>query len=284
MMRGQRSVATVVRRPNGELVSHVEPLSELFTSRFRRIPFARGVITLLETLIIGIKTLLYSANISLEEEEAKISGASVWALLAVTLAISIAIFFVLPLLLTGLIDYYFDLSTFIFHLIEGMVRLSIFVCYLKLMTLMPDIRRLFAYHGAEHKTINAYESGEPLEVEAIKKSSTAHLRCGTSFAFTVLVVAVLVFSLIGRESLWLMILSRIVLIPAVSALSYEIIYISGRHADNKIVRMVLYPGLLLQKLTTRNPDEGQIETAITALKAVMVKDGLGESIAEPVSP
>jgi uncharacterized protein YqhQ len=191
---------------------------------------------------------------------------------------------VVPLLLTGLIDYYFELSTFVFHLIEGMVRLTIFVSYLKLMTLMPDIRRLFSYHGAEHKTINAYENGVPLEVDDIKEFSTAHLRCGTSFAFTVLIVAVLIFSLIGRESLWLMVLSRIVLIPAVAALSYEIIYFSSRHAGNKLVRMVLYPGLLLQKLTTREPDEGQIETAIAALKTVMVKDGPGESMAEPASP
>ena len=148
--------------------------------------------------------------------------------------------------------------------------MAIFIIYLKLMTLVPDIKRVFAYHGAEHKTVNAYEDGVPLEVEAIKGYSTAHVRCGTSFLFAVLIIAILVFALIGRPpSLWLMVLSRIILIPVIAALGYEVTHFGGKHTKNGLVRAILYPGLLLQKLTTRQPDDSQLEVAISALRKVV---------------
>jgi hypothetical protein len=174
-----------------------------------------------------------------------------------------------PLFLTKLLDPYIQ-SSLVFHLIEGSIRLAIFIIYLKLMTLIPDIKRVFAYHGAEHKTVNAYEDGVPLEVEVIKGYSTAHVRCGTSFLFAVLIIAILVFALIGRpSSLWLMVLSRIILIPVIAALGYEVTHFGGRHAKNGLVRAILYPGLLLQKLTTRQPDDSQLEVAISALRKVV---------------
>ncbi len=269
MMRGQKTMVTAVRRPNGELAMDTQSLATIYTGWMRKTPLIRGVIVLIEALVLGIKTLLYSANVSLEEEEEKISGGLVWAMVIIALAFAIALFSIAPLFLTKLLDPYIQ-SSLVFHLIEGSIRLTLFIIYLKLMTLLPDIKRVFAYHGAEHKTVNAYEDGVPLEVEAIKGYSTAHVRCGTSFLFAVLIIAILVFALIGRpSSLWLMVLSRIILIPVIAAFGYEVTHFGGKHAKNGLVRTILYPGLLLQKLTTRQPDDSQLEVAISALKKVV---------------
>ena len=276
-MRGQKTMVTAVRRPNGELAMNTQPLAAIYTSWMRRAPLIRGIIVLIEALALGIKTLLYSANVSLEEEEEKISGGLVWVMVIFSVALAIGLFSMAPLFLTKLLDPYIH-SSLVFQLIEGFIRLAIFIVYLELMTLVPDIKRVFAYHGAEHKTVNAYEAGVPLEVEAIKKYSTAHVRCGTSFLFAVLIIAILVFALVGRpSSLWLMVLSRIILIPVIAALGYEVTHFGGRHAKNGLVRAILYPGLLLQKLTTREPDDSQLEVAISALRKVVEIDQLEEA-------
>jgi len=269
MMRGQKTTVTAVRRPNGEITMNIQPLPNIYTSWLRKTPLIRGVIVLIEALVLGIKTLLYSANVSLEEEEERISGGWLWGMLAVSMVLAIALFSLAPLFLTKLLDPYIQ-SSLLFHLIEGFIRLVIFIVYLKLMTLIPDIKRVFAYHGAEHKTVNAYEEGVTLEVEAIKSYSTAHVRCGTSFLFAVMVIAILVFALIGRPaSLWLMVLLRVILIPVIAALGYELTHFAGNHTKNGLVRAILYPGLLLQKLTTREPDDSQLEVAISALRRVV---------------
>jgi uncharacterized protein YqhQ len=269
MIRGQKTMVTAVRRPNGELAMNTQPLATIYTGWMRKTPLVRGVIVLIEALVLGIKTLLYSANVSLEEEEEKISGGLVWAMVIFSVALAVALFFMAPLFLARLLDPYIH-SSLVFHLIEGFIRLAIFIVYLRLMTLVPDIKRVFAYHGAEHKTVNAYEDGVPLEVEAIKGYSTAHVRCGTSFLFAVLIIAILVFALIGRpSSLWLLVVLRIILIPLIAALGYEVTHFSGRHTKNGLVRAILYPGLLLQKLTTREPDDSQLEVAISALRKVV---------------
>ncbi len=269
MMRGQKTMVTAVRRPNGELAIDTQPLPTIYTGWMRRAPLIRGVIVLIEALVLGIKTLLYSANVSLEEEGEKISGGLVWAMVIISLVLAITLFSMAPLFLTKLLDPYIH-SSLVFHLIEGFIRLAIFIVYLKLMTLVPDIKRVFAYHGAEHKTVNAYEDGVPLEVEAIKGYSTAHVRCGTSFMFAVLIIAIIALALIGRPpSLWLLVLLRIILIPVIAALGYEVTHFGGKHAKNGLVRAILYPGLLLQKLTTRQPDDSQLEVAISALRKVV---------------
>ncbi len=275
-MRGQKTMVTAVRRPNGELAIDTQPLPTIYTGWMRKAPLVRGVIVLIEALVLGIKTLLYSANVSLEEEEEKISGGLVWAMVTISLVLSIALFFMAPLFLTKLLDPYIQ-SSLVFHLIEGSIRLAIFIIYLKLMTLVPDIKRVFAYHGAEHKTINAYEDGVPLEVEVIREYSTAHVRCGTSFMFAVLIIAILVFALIGRPSLWLMVMWRVILIPVIAAVGYEVTRFGGKHTKNGLVRAILYPGLLLQKLTTRQPDDGQLGVAISALKKVVEIEQLEEA-------
>ncbi len=281
MMRGQKTMVTVVRRPSGGLAMDIQPLGTMYTGWTRQAPLIRGIIVLIEALVLGIKTLLYSANVSLEEEEEEISGGLVWAILAISLVLAIGLFFIAPLFLTRLFAPYIG-SSLVFHLIEGFIRVAIFIAYLKLVRLVPDIKRVFAYHGAEHKVVNAYEAGVPLEVEAARGYDTAHVRCGTSFLFAVLIIAIVVFALIGLPSLWLMVLSRILLIPVIAALGYEVIRFGAAHATNNVVRAILAPGLWLQALTTRQPDDGQLEVALSALMKVVEVDQL-EEVAQ-VSP
>ena len=219
MMRGQKTVSTVVRRPNGELAINTKSLSTIYTGRMRRTPFFRGVIVLLEALLLGIQSLIYSANVSLEEEDEKISGISIWLVLIFSLSFSVGLFFLAPLFLTRLLDPYIG-SSLLFHLIEGIIRLAIFLAYLRLISLMPDIKRVFAYHGAEHKTIHAYEDGAALEPEVISRYGTAHARCGTAFLLAVMVIAILIFALIGRQEIWIMVASRVLLLPVIAALGY----------------------------------------------------------------
>jgi len=276
MMRGRKTMVTAVRRPNGGLAIDTKPLPAIYTGWMRRAPLIRGVIVLIEALVLGIKSLLYSANVSLEDEEEEISGWLVWAMVAVSLAFAVALFFMAPLFLTKLLDPYIG-SSLVFNLIEGFIRLAIFIVYLKLMALVPDIRRVFAYHGAEHKAVNAYEDGALLEVEAVKGYNTAHMRCGTSFLFAVLIIAIIVFALVGRPSLWLMVLARVLLIPVIAALGYEVIRFGAKYAKNGLVKAVLAPGLLLQALTTREPDDSQLEVALLALRKVVEVEQVEEA-------
>lgn len=275
MMRGQKAMVTAVRRPDGGIAVDTQMLPAFATSRARRVPVIRGVIVLVETLVLGYKSLLYSANVSVqeegEEEKEQISGTAAWSMVAASLALAVALFFVAPLFLARTLDVYIE-SSILFHLVEGFIRLAIFIAYLKLIGLSASLRRLFSYHGAEHKTVNAYEAGVPLEVGPVREYTTAHRRCGTSFMFVVLVIAIIVFSLIGRPSLELMVLWRVILIPAISGISYEIIQFGAQHKGNILVRAFLAPGLWLQRLTTREPDETQLEVAVSALKRAVEID------------
>ena len=273
MLRGQKTVVTVVRRPDGGLAMDVRPLAAIYTGWMRKAPLIRGIIVLIEAMVLGIKTLLYSASVSLEEEEEKISGGYFLVIVIISLALAVALFFVAPLLIAKLLDPYIG-SSVVFHLIEGFIRLAIFIAYLRLVTLIPDMKRVFAYHGAEHKVINAYEDGAPLEVDAARGYKTAHVRCGTSFLFAVLIIAIVLFALIGRPSIWLMVLSRILLIPLIAGLGYEVIRFGAAHATSRVVRAILAPGLWLQGLTTREPDDSQLEVALAALNKVVEADQL----------
>ncbi len=266
MMRGQKTLVTAVRHPRGDVVTDTQLLSPLYSGRARRMPFVRGVIVLIESLSLGIKSLMYSANVSMEEDEEKISGGMIWLILVVALGLVVTLFFIVPLLLTKLLHIS---SPILFNLVDGVIRIVIFVVYLRLMGLMGDLRRVFAYHGAEHKTVNAYEHGASLEIEAVRPYSTAHVRCGTSFLFAVVIISVLVFAMVGIRATWLMVLSRIVLVPVISGISYELIYLAGRHTENPVARILSRPGLWLQSLTTREPDDSQIEVAIVALRTVV---------------
>ena len=278
MIRGRKGVAISVRQPNGELNIVKQPLASICKGRLREMPLVRGIIALVETLVLGTRSLLHSAQVAAAEEEGeKIPTALLWGTVAVSLALGVALFFMVPLFATRyLIDPYIG-SALLSVVLEGLIRIGIFIAYLKLIGLMPDIRRVFAYHGAEHKVVNAYEAGVPLEVEAVKNYSTAHARCGTAFLFIVLIIAIFVFALVGQPALWIRILSRIALIPVIAAISYEIMKFGASHINNKVVRVLLTPGLMLQSITTREPDDSQLETAISALNEVIEIDQTADS-------
>jgi uncharacterized protein YqhQ len=278
MIRGKEGVAISVRQPNGELSIERQPLASIYKGRFREMPLIRGIIVLVETLVLGTQSLLHSAQVAAAEEVGeKIPTALLWGTVAVSLAVGVALFFLVPLFATRyLIDPYIH-SALLSNIFEGLIRIGIFIAYLKLIGLIPDIKRVFAYHGAEHKVVNAYEAGVSLEVESVKKYSTAHARCGTAFLFIVLIVSIFVFALVGHPTLWIRILSRIILIPVIAVISYEIMKFGAGHVENPIVRILLAPGLMLQAITTREPDDGQIEAAISALNEVIKIDGAADS-------
>lgn len=279
MIRGKEGVAISVRQPNGELNVVRQPLASIYKGRLREMPLIRGIIVLVETLVLGTESLLHSAQVvATEEGEEKIPRALLWGTVAVSLAVGVALFFMVPLFATRyLIDPYID-SALLSNIFEGLIRIGIFIAYLKLISLIPDIKRVFAYHGAEHKVVNAYEAGVPLDVESVKNYSTAHARCGTAFLFIVLIVAIFVFALVAHPTiLWIRILSRIALIPVIAVISYEIMKFGAGHTDSKIVRVLLAPGLMLQAMTTREPDDSQIEAAISALNEVIEIDRAADS-------
>jgi uncharacterized protein YqhQ len=278
MIRGKEGVAISVRQPNGELNTVSQPIASIYKGRLREMPLVRGIIVLVETLVLGTRALLHSAQVAAAEEgEEKIPAALLWGTVAASLALGVALFVMVPLFATRyLIDPYIG-SALLSNVFEGLIRIGIFIAYLKLISLMPDIRRVFAYHGAEHKVVNAYEAGVPLEVEAVKNYSTAHARCGTAFLFIVLIVAIFVFALVGQPTLWIRILSRIALIPVIAVIGYEIMKFGAAHINNKIVRFLLAPGLMLQSMTTREPDDSQIEAAISALSEVLEIDMAADS-------
>lgn len=282
MMRGKQIMATAVRRPNGEITINSQVLPTIYTGVWRKTPLVRGIIALIESMVLGIQTLMYSANVALEEEETKLSGWATWGIVLVALAFAVGVFFMLPLFVTNLIRAHLQ-SSIVFNLIEGLIRVVIFIGYLTVISQMKDIKRVFAYHGAEHKSINTYEAKDPLDVEHARKYSTANPRCGTSFLFAVLVIAIIVFSLVGRPSIAWMAVSRILLLPVIAALGYEFIYFTARHCDNPIMKILLTPGLWLQALTTREPDDQQLAVALAALKKVIeVEQPQTVFVSEPV--
>ena len=274
MIRGRTHLVTALRKPDGTIGVDKQPLPSLYTGKLRSWPLFRGVIVLIEAMVFGIRTLMFSANEALGEEGEKVGGWLVWVMLAVSLVFAVALFFLSPLFITRLLHIG---NPILFNLTEGGVRLTIFVAYLWIVTLLPDIRRVFAYHGAEHKTVNGYEAGAPLEPAAVKRFSKAHVRCGGSFLFVVLIIAIIVFSMVGKPALWLMIVSRIVLIPVIAALGYEVIYFGARHTNSIFIKIILAPGMWVQSFTTREPDESQLEVAIAAMKTAVEADNPPET-------
>jgi uncharacterized protein YqhQ len=272
MMRGRKSMAVAVRDPSGKIVLHSEPLKGgFYDSVWRRTPFVRGLLILADTLILGTRTLMYSANVALSEEEVEFSTPMIVATVVLSLGFGIGLFFVVPLLLVGFLDRYVA-SDVVSSLLEGLIRLSILLLYLGLIGLMPDIKRVFAYHGAEHKTIHAFEHGAPLKAKEVATHGTAHSRCGTSFLLVVVLLSVVVFASLGRPPMLLRIISRVLLVPVIAGISYEFIRFAADHSDNALVKLLIMPGMALQRLTTREPDEPMLEVAIAALKPVLVAD------------
>ena len=273
MIRGPHSVAVACRRPDGEIAVRRETLSGVYTGLVRRIPFVRGVIVLWETMALGMRSLIFSSNVALGEEENEVSPIAVLGMGLAALVVVAAIFFAGPVLLTSWLEGRID-STVVVVVIEGLIRLAILVAYIGLIGLVPDIRRVYAYHGAEHKSIHALEAGDPLEPTAVQRHPTAHVRCGTSFLLTIVVVSVVLFAALGSQELWMRVASRVVLIPVIAAIAYELIRLGGRFYGNPVARVLMWPNLALQKLTTRQPDDSQVEVALRALSEVMALEGI----------
>ncbi|HLB26937.1 MAG TPA: DUF1385 domain-containing protein [Dehalococcoidia bacterium] len=278
MIRGPSNVAVACRRPDGEIAVRREALGGVYTGAVRRIPLLRGVIVLWETLALGMRALLFSSNVAMGEEEKEISPLSVIGMGLTALLLVAVLFFAGPVLLAGWLEDIID-SSLLVVVIEGLIRLAILLAYVGFIGLIPDIKRVYAYHGAEHKSIHALEAGDPLEPASVQRHPTAHVRCGTSFLLTVVVVSVVVFAALGSPDLWLRVVSRIALIPVIAALAYELIRLGGRFYANPLARVLMWPNLALQTLTTRQPDDAQVEVALRALREVMEAEGVSEPAA-----
>lgn len=275
MMRGKTHVAVAVRQPDGEISVDVRPVNSI-SDRYPILkkPFLRGVVSLVESLVMGMKALAYSAQVSGDEDE-KLDSKEMALTIAVSAGLAILLFIVIPTwsmrFLTGITQDHMALN-----LAEGVLRMAIFLAYIAAISSMNDIQRVFQYHGAEHKTIYTYEAGLPLKVENVRLFSTLHPRCGTNFLMIVMLISMFIFTFLGWPSLLERIASRIILMPVIAGVSYELIRYAGAHTDNPLVRIAITPGLLLQKLTTRQPDDSQIEVAIASLKAVVPPEDLAQ--------
>jgi uncharacterized protein YqhQ len=274
MMRGESAWAVAVRTPEGGIEVEVHDAPR-WSDRYRAVPLVRGITGLAESLSLGMRALTWSANRQVPEED-RVSGRAMGVTMAVALAFFAAVFVLLPALgargLAGLLG----VDGFLFHVLEGVLVLGIFLGYLALVGLMPDIKRVFMYHGAEHKAIAAYENGVPLTPASAQRFTTEHVRCGTNFLLTVLVCAIVVYAFIGRPPIPVLVLSRIVLIPVIAGLAYEVIRFAAKRMDRPWVRIAMKPGLTLQRMTTREPTLDQLEVAITSLRAVMTQEQLVE--------
>lgn len=289
MMRSPGSFAIAVRRPSGEIATLVEPLKLLSErSKLFKLPIIRGVITLISALFLGVKALNFSADMALEEDEKKgeekeMGSLAMGLTVAFSLGLGILLFFVLPLYLTKLLKTvmpFVGSTELAFNLVDGVIRVTIFIVYILGISMMKDIKRVFQYHGAEHKSIYAFEAGEELTVENARKYSSLHPRCGTSFLLTVMLVSILVFSFLPHEmAFWKTALSRLVFIPLIAGLSYEFIKYSGKNIGSGWVSMVTSPGLWLQRLTTREPSDDQLEVALVSLKEALKNENtLGKEV------
>jgi hypothetical protein len=281
MIRGPSSMAVACRKPDGNIIVRNQRLGGVYTGPVRRIPLVRGVIVMWETLALGIRALIFSSNVAMGQEDTEINSRALWITAGASLTLVAVIFFAGPLLLADWLEGLLG-SHLLVIIVEGAIRLGVIVGYMAAIGLLSDVRRIYAYHGAEHKTIHTLENGDPLEASAIQRYPTAHVRCGTSFLLTVVVVSIFVFAAVGNPELWVRVLSRVVLIPLVAAMAYEIIRFGGAFESNPITRILMWPNLALQALTTRQPDDDQVEVAVAALTEVLITEGAMERVAPEV--
>jgi uncharacterized protein YqhQ len=282
MMRGASNWAVAIRKPDGEIAQVSRPVQSAMARHWvLRLPIIRGVVALGESLTIGFRALAISAHYAAQEErkdgdeaaadeiETELSRGALIFAFAIAIGFALILFKVTPALITDWIG----IKAGWFVIVEGLIRVTIFVAYLGVISLLPDLRRVFQYHAAEHKAINAYEAGEELEPERVQKFSLIHPRCGTAFLLWVMVIAIFVFAFFGRPAWYWLIASRILLLPVIAGLAYELIRFAGKHTDNRFVLTVLAPGLWLQRLTTREPTLDQLEVSIRALREVLALEG-----------
>lgn len=280
MMRGPRAWAVAVRKPDGDIADvNREVTSALARHKVLRLPVLRGVVALGEALAIGFRALSISANYAVQEEgedgepSAEISRGQMLFAFAIAIGFVLVLFKVGPALITDRLPVG-DGAGFV--IVEGIIRVAVFVAYLALVSLLPDLRRVFQYHAAEHKAINAYEANDRLVPAIVQRYSLIHVRCGTAFLLYVMVVAIFVFAFFGRPAWYWLIITRILLLPVIAGIAYEIIRFAGKHPRNPVLRAALFPGLMLQRLTTREPTLDQVEVSIHALKEVLRIEGREE--------
>lgn len=272
MMRGQKALAVAMRAPDGSIVTHIEKLGKIYRSKITKIPFLRGVILLWDALGLGMRALTLSANIQTDRDE-KLEGAALYLTLGLSLAFGIGLFFVLPTSVGGGVEYLLAQngisSYWIGNFVEGVFQLVLLIAYMWAIGFMPDIRRVFQYHGAEHKTINAYEAGAELTPENVAKFPIEHPRCGTAFLLTLVLFSILIFTLLGpMPNILLRIASRIIFIPILAGISLEYIRWTANNLNNPLVRWMIKPNLALQHLTTREPDLAMLEVAIESFQSM----------------
>lgn len=267
LMRGRKSCAVAMRAPDGSIVTKIEPLGGIYKTNIAKIPFLRGLIMLWDSLGLGMHALTDSANLQSGQDE-KLEGPALYLILGLTFLVAIAIFFLVPAGVGWLTEHFLHWNGWWGNLIEGVLRLFMMVGYIWAIGFMPDIARVFAYHGAEHKTINAYEAGADLTPAAVAKFPLAHTRCGTAFLLTLMVVSLFFFTILGPLSLEWRLISRILLIPVLVGIAYEYLRWTANHITNPFVRFIVKPNLALQSLTTRVPDEKMLEVAIAAFQTM----------------
>jgi uncharacterized protein YqhQ len=273
MMRGRDAIAVAFRHPDGRIVYATERLDAGFHgSRWSRLPFLRGLVVLYETLVVGTRWLVRSASLQAEGEGVELGKGAVALMLLLTLAFGVGIFFLLPLFLASVTTGNVS-NDLVQHLTEGLFRAAIFIGYLLVIAQTPDVKRVFQYHGAEHMSIHALEHGDPLTTSAVRRYPTAHQRCGTEFLVVVILLSIVAFSLVGRQSAFVMVASRILLIPVIAMVGYELLRLGARYRSNPVVRVLMYPGILVQRITTRQPTDDMIQVAIVSLEEALIADG-----------
>ncbi len=273
MMRGLRRASVAVRGPDGQIVIRERDLNTQRRVFWSRLPLLRGVQLLGDALVIGIWALMFSASIGEGAEDRPLSRRETILVVTTSVGISIALFFLLPLLLASGLASLLHLSIAVRESIEGLLRLGIFLSYLIFVGRVPEIKRVFGYHGAEHKAVAAYEAGVPLTVDRVRGFSTIHPRCGTTLLVVVLVLSIPIFALMGTLPFWVRLLSRVVLVPLVAAIAYECMRFTARRLEQRWIKVLMTPALALQRLTTREPDDSMLEVAIAALQRVLEADG-----------
>lgn len=277
-MRGKSSIAMAVRAPDNEIVTHQEKLTGIFTSKLSKIPFLRGLIVLWDSLGLGMRYLTISANVQTGEDE-KLEGPALYFTLAFSLILGIGLFFLLPAFISGLLARYTSLSSWGSNLIEGGLRLILLIGYLWGIGKISEIKRVFMYHGAEHKTINAFENGVNLTPENVMPYSVEHPRCGTSFILTLVLLSILIFSLFGPMPIHWRLLTRLLMIPILAGISYEYIHLLSKHLESPVVKLIVKPNLALQQLTTREPTLEMLEVSIRAFNLMQSLENEMEIVA-----
>jgi len=267
LMRGQKGYAIAMRAPDGGIAVHTESLASVYRSKITKIPFLRGVILLWDSLGLGMRALTISANMQSGEDE-KLEGAALYLTLGTSLAFGVGLFFLLPAGLGGLAEHYLGWAPWLNNLAEGILRLALLIGYIWAISFMPDVKRLFMYHGAEHKTINAYEAGAELTPETVAKYPIEHARCGTAFLLTLVFLSILLFTALGPLSLWWRLATRVLFIPILAGVAVEYIRWTANHLNNPLVRWMIKPNLALQHLTTRAPDLAMLEVAIASFQSM----------------